>query len=314
MARTSQAASIAAIQASARRRPLVDHADQHRPGHDGRDRAAGHHAADVHGVGGHGCGPVGGVEHQRDHHPEHGRDAGQLLGDLRRGDGGQLPDRRRAQQPGDRGVHHDRSGPDHRVGRLMAHTSLAGSKASGAAAGPIVQFRAAGGARDVRVFEVGVFAATAVAGEVGIGRPAAIAVTPATPIGPDRCRATATTTCRVPVRAGRHDVGHGSDRTGDPVAALPDPGHHRRGHRVDVARGHRRARWWRAGHLAVQRAGRHVRLALFDRRVTGAAARRQNVRHLPAGVPGSPRPVRGRHADHHPARGAVGSCFRVGHG
>ena len=66
----------------------------------------------------------------------------------------------------------------------MAHTSLAGSKASTAAAGPIVQFRAAGGARDVRVFEVGVFAATAVAGEVGVGRPAAIAVTPATPIGP----------------------------------------------------------------------------------------------------------------------------------
>jgi hypothetical protein len=66
----------------------------------------------------------------------------------------------------------------------VAHTSLAGSKASGAAAGPIVQFRAAGAARDVRVFEVGVFAATAVAGEVGIGRPAAIAVTPATPVGP----------------------------------------------------------------------------------------------------------------------------------
>jgi hypothetical protein len=50
----------------------------------------------------------------------------------------------------------------------MAHTSLAGSKASGAAAGPIVQFRAANAARDVRVFEIGVFAATAVAGEVGI--------------------------------------------------------------------------------------------------------------------------------------------------
>jgi hypothetical protein len=66
----------------------------------------------------------------------------------------------------------------------VAHTSLAGQKASTAAAGPIVQFRAAGAARDVRVFEVGVFAATAVAGEVGVGRPAAIAVTPATPIGP----------------------------------------------------------------------------------------------------------------------------------
>jgi hypothetical protein len=66
----------------------------------------------------------------------------------------------------------------------VAHTSLAGQKASGAAAGPIVQFRAAGAARDVRVFEIGVFAATAVAGEVGVGRPAALAVTPATPIGP----------------------------------------------------------------------------------------------------------------------------------
>lgn len=34
------------------------------------------------------------------------------------------------------------------------------------------------------MFEIGVFSATAVACEVGIGRPAAIAVTPATPIGP----------------------------------------------------------------------------------------------------------------------------------
>lgn len=66
----------------------------------------------------------------------------------------------------------------------MARGSLAGSKASTAAAGPIVQFRAAGAARDVRVFEIGIFAATAVAGEVGVGRPAALAVTPATPIGP----------------------------------------------------------------------------------------------------------------------------------
>ena len=66
----------------------------------------------------------------------------------------------------------------------MAHTSLAGTKASAAAAGALVQFRAAGAARDARVFEIGVFAATAVAGEVGVGRPAAIAVTPATPIGP----------------------------------------------------------------------------------------------------------------------------------
>lgn len=66
----------------------------------------------------------------------------------------------------------------------MARTSLAGSKASTAAAGGIVQFRAAGAARDVRVLEVGIFSATAVAGEVGLGRPAALAVTPATPVGP----------------------------------------------------------------------------------------------------------------------------------
>lgn len=63
-------------------------------------------------------------------------------------------------------------------------TALAFSKASGAAAGAIAQFRAASGSRDVRVFELGVFAATAVAGEVGLGRPAALAVTPATPVGP----------------------------------------------------------------------------------------------------------------------------------
>lgn len=66
----------------------------------------------------------------------------------------------------------------------MARTALAAQKASGAAAGPIVQFRAAGAARDLRLFEIGVFAASAVSGDVGIGRPAAVAVTPATPIGP----------------------------------------------------------------------------------------------------------------------------------
>lgn len=60
----------------------------------------------------------------------------------------------------------------------MARTAIAVQKASGAAAGPVVQFRAANAARDARVFEIGVFAVTAVAGEVGLGRPAAIAVTP----------------------------------------------------------------------------------------------------------------------------------------
>lgn len=60
----------------------------------------------------------------------------------------------------------------------MARSAISVQKASGAAAGPVVQFRAAGAARDARVFEIGVFAVTAVAGEVGIGRPAAIAGTP----------------------------------------------------------------------------------------------------------------------------------------
>lgn len=62
-------------------------------------------------------------------------------------------------------------------------TGLATTKTSGAASAAIVALRA-GSTRDVRVFEVGVFAETAVAGTVGLGRPAAIGVTPATTTGP----------------------------------------------------------------------------------------------------------------------------------
>lgn len=45
-------------------------------------------------------------------------------------------------------------------------------KASGAAAGAVVSLRAASASRDVRVFEIGISVVTAVAGEIGIGRPA----------------------------------------------------------------------------------------------------------------------------------------------
>lgn len=62
-------------------------------------------------------------------------------------------------------------------------TSLSTQKASAAAAGAIVALRT-GAARDIRVFEIGVSAVTAVAGEVGLGRPAAAGVTPGTPTGP----------------------------------------------------------------------------------------------------------------------------------
>lgn len=65
----------------------------------------------------------------------------------------------------------------------MARTGLATQKISGAAAGAIVALRA-GSARDVRVFEVSVFAATAVSGTVGLGRPAAQGITPGTATGP----------------------------------------------------------------------------------------------------------------------------------
>jgi hypothetical protein len=65
----------------------------------------------------------------------------------------------------------------------VARTGLATTKTSGAAAGAIVALRA-GSARDIRLFEVGVFASTAVSGTVGLGRPAAIGVTPGTATGP----------------------------------------------------------------------------------------------------------------------------------
>lgn len=54
----------------------------------------------------------------------------------------------------------------------MARTGIAVSKASGAAAGAVVALRAANANRDARLFEISVFAGTAVAGTVGIGRPA----------------------------------------------------------------------------------------------------------------------------------------------
>lgn len=54
----------------------------------------------------------------------------------------------------------------------MARTGLAVSKASGAAAAGVVALRAANANRDCRIFEISVFAETAVAGTVGIGRPA----------------------------------------------------------------------------------------------------------------------------------------------
>lgn len=54
----------------------------------------------------------------------------------------------------------------------MARAGIAVSKASGAAAAGVVAFRAANANRDARIFEISVFAETAVAGTVGIGRPA----------------------------------------------------------------------------------------------------------------------------------------------
>lgn len=62
-------------------------------------------------------------------------------------------------------------------------TSLSTQKVTTAAAGPIVALRS-GSARDIRVFEVGISAVTAAAGEVGLGRPAAAGVTPGTATGP----------------------------------------------------------------------------------------------------------------------------------
>lgn len=55
----------------------------------------------------------------------------------------------------------------------MSRYSLAATKTTGAAAGLLVQLRT-GAARDLRVFEVGVFATTAVSGAVGLIRPTAV--------------------------------------------------------------------------------------------------------------------------------------------
>lgn len=58
----------------------------------------------------------------------------------------------------------------------MARYGIATNKTSGAAAGLIVQLRT-GSARDARVYEVGIFASTAVSGTVGLIRPSAVGAT-----------------------------------------------------------------------------------------------------------------------------------------
>lgn len=58
----------------------------------------------------------------------------------------------------------------------MARYELSATKTTGAAAGIIGQLRA-GSARDIRIFEVHVFATTAVAGLVSIGRTATVGAT-----------------------------------------------------------------------------------------------------------------------------------------
>lgn len=58
----------------------------------------------------------------------------------------------------------------------MARYGIGVTKTTGAAAGLLVQLRAGAG-RDLRVFEIGVFATTAVAGEVGLIRPSAVGAT-----------------------------------------------------------------------------------------------------------------------------------------
>lgn len=64
----------------------------------------------------------------------------------------------------------------------MARYDLAATKTSGAAAGMICQLRTAA-ARDARIFEIGVFATTAVSGSVGLIRPSAVGAT-FTSVGP----------------------------------------------------------------------------------------------------------------------------------
>jgi hypothetical protein len=58
----------------------------------------------------------------------------------------------------------------------MSRYSLAATKTSGAAAGMIVQLRT-GSARDLRIFEIGVTATTAVSGAIGLIRPSAVGAT-----------------------------------------------------------------------------------------------------------------------------------------
>lgn len=58
----------------------------------------------------------------------------------------------------------------------MARYGIATSKTTTAAAGLIVQLRA-GAARDLRIWEIGVFASTAVSGTVGLIRPSAVGAT-----------------------------------------------------------------------------------------------------------------------------------------
>jgi hypothetical protein len=58
----------------------------------------------------------------------------------------------------------------------MARYGIGINKTTGAAAGLLVQLRT-GSARDCRVWEIGVFASTAVAGTVGLIRPTAVGAT-----------------------------------------------------------------------------------------------------------------------------------------
>ena len=58
----------------------------------------------------------------------------------------------------------------------MARYEIGVTKTTGAAAGLLCQVRA-GAARDIRVFEIGVFTSTAVSGEVALVRPSAVGAT-----------------------------------------------------------------------------------------------------------------------------------------
>jgi hypothetical protein len=58
----------------------------------------------------------------------------------------------------------------------MARYSIGFAKTTGAAAGLLAQLRT-GTARDLRIFELGIFTTTAVAGEVGLIRPSAVGAT-----------------------------------------------------------------------------------------------------------------------------------------